>query len=136
MTVIIFLETPHSRIHSGESDSKKMKKLNSKSSYQLINLLYELLLFFISSFILFPLHVKRIVLCLVYSDDYQPSFIYPSLEEYLQPACIVEVESVFLPQIIYKNDSVSKFFLNLISCVTLKKPKLIQNLCRAQHSLP
>ena len=81
-----------------------MKRLNSKSRYQFISLLYELLLFFISSFILFPSHVKRIIQCLIYSEDYQPFFINPSLEEYLQPACIVEVESVFSPQIIYKND--------------------------------
>jgi hypothetical protein len=81
-----------------------MKRLNSKSRYQFISLLYELLLFFISSFILFPSHVKIIILCFVYSEDYQPSFINPSLEEDLQPACIVEVKSVFVPQFIYKND--------------------------------
>ena len=62
------------------------------------------MLFFISSFILFPSHVKRIILCFVYSEDYQPSFINPSLEEDLQPACIVEVESVCVPQLIYKKD--------------------------------
>ena len=52
---------------------------------------------------LFPSHVKRIILCFIYSEDYQPSFINPSVEEYLQPACIVEGESVYVPQIIYKN---------------------------------
>lgn len=81
-----------------------MKRLNSKSRYQFISLLHELLLFFISSFILFPSHVKRIILCFVYSEDYHPSFIYPSLEEDLQPACIVDVDSVLLPQLIHKND--------------------------------
>ena len=53
---------------------------------------------------LFPSHVKIIILCFIYSEDYQPSFINPSVEEYLQPACIVEGESVFVPQLIYKND--------------------------------
>ena len=81
-----------------------MKRLNSKSRYQFSSLLYELLLFFISSFTLFPSHVKRIILCFIYSEYYQPSFINPSVEEYLQPACIVEGESIFVPQLIYKND--------------------------------
>ena len=62
------------------------------------------MLFFISSFILFPSHVKRIILCFIYSEDYQPSFINPSVEEYLQPTYIIEGESVFVPQLIYKND--------------------------------
>ena len=62
------------------------------------------MLFFISSFILFPSHVKRIILCFIYSEDYQPSFINPSVEEYLQPACIVEGEYVSMQQLIYKND--------------------------------
>ena len=78
--------------------------MNSKSRYQFISLLYELLLFFISSFILFPSHVKRIILFFIYSEDYQPSFINPSVEEYLQPACIVEGESFFVPYLIYKNN--------------------------------
>ena len=53
---------------------------------------------------LFLLHVKRIIFCFVYSENHHSSYIYPSLEEDLQPACIVEVKSVFLPQFIYKND--------------------------------
>ena len=53
---------------------------------------------------LFPSHVKRIILCFIYSEDYQSSFINPSVEEYLQPTCIVEGESVYVPQIIYKNE--------------------------------
>jgi hypothetical protein len=81
-----------------------MKRLVSKSRYQFISLLHELLLFFISSFIFFPSHVKRIILCFVYSEDYQPSFIYPCLEEDLQPACIVDVDLVFFPQPVHKND--------------------------------
>jgi len=63
-----------------------------------------MLLFFIISFILFPSHVKRIILYFAYSEDYHPSFIYPSLEEDLQPAYIVDVDSVLLPHLIHKND--------------------------------
>jgi hypothetical protein len=43
--------------------------------------LRELMLFFISSFLFFPSHIKRIKFFFVYLVDYQPSFIYPSLEE-------------------------------------------------------
>ena len=78
--------------------------MNSKSRYQFISLLYELLLFFISSFILFPSHIKRIILCFVYFEDYQPSFINPSLEEGLQPPCVVDVNSISLPQPIPKEE--------------------------------
>ena len=81
-----------------------MRRLNSKSRYQFISLLYELLLFFIISFKLFHSQFKRIILCFIYSEYYQPYFINPSVEEYLQPNCIVEGESVFVPQLIYKND--------------------------------
>jgi hypothetical protein len=64
-----------------------------------MSLLHELLLFFINSFFLFPSRIKRIILCFVYSDDHHPSFIYPSLEEEdLHTACIVDVDSVSLPQ--------------------------------------
>jgi hypothetical protein len=93
-----------------------------KSRYQFISLLHELLLFFINSFMLFPSHVKRIIFCFVYSENHHPSCIYPSLEEeILQPACIVDVDSVSLPQPIHKDESVFKFLLNLINHVTLKR---------------
>ena len=53
---------------------------------------------------IFPSCVKIIILCFIYSGVYRSSFINPSIEEYLQPACIVEGESVCMPQLIYKND--------------------------------
>ena len=57
------------------------KKMKGMARYQLMSFLHELLLFFISSFLFFPSHIKRIILCFVYSVDHQPSFIYLSLEE-------------------------------------------------------
>jgi hypothetical protein len=70
-----------------------------------MSLLHELLLFFINSFLLFPSRIKRIILCFVYSDDHQSSFIYPSLEEEdLHTACIVDVDSVFSPKHVHKDD--------------------------------
>jgi hypothetical protein len=72
-----------------------MKIWKGKTRYQLISIFYELLFFFISSFLYFPLHIKTIILCFVYSDDHQPSFIYPSLEEEgLHSSCVVDVDHV------------------------------------------
>jgi len=81
-----------------------MKRLKSKSRYQFIGFLHELLLFFITSFILFPSRVKRIILCFVYSENHHPSCIYLSLEEEILQPCIVDVDSVALPQPIHKDD--------------------------------
>jgi hypothetical protein len=82
-----------------------MKGHKGKSRYQFMSLLHELLLFVINSFFLFPSHVKRIILCFVYSDDHHSSFIYPSLEEErLQPPCIVDLDSLFSPPPVHKDD--------------------------------
>jgi hypothetical protein len=81
-----------------------MKRLKSKSRYQFIGLLHELLLFFITSFILFPSCVKRIIFCFVYSENHHPSCIYPSLEEEILQPCIIDVDSIVLPQPIRKDD--------------------------------
>jgi hypothetical protein len=63
--------------------------------YQFMSLLHELLLLFINSFLLFPSRIKRIILCFVYSDDHQSSFIYPSLEEEdLPSSCVVDVDLI------------------------------------------
>ena len=71
------------RLHwrMGPIDKKEMKRLNGNTKYQIACFLYELLLFFISSFLLFPSHIKRIILCFVYSNDHQPTFVHPFLEE-------------------------------------------------------
>jgi hypothetical protein len=60
----------------------------------------------LTHFCLFPSHIKRIILCFVYSYDHHPYFIYPSLEEEdLHTACIVDVDSVSLPQPVHKDDN-------------------------------
>jgi hypothetical protein len=109
-----------------------MKELNFKSRYQFISLLRELLYFFISSFILFPSHVKRIILCFVYSEDYQPSFISPYLEEEsLQPPYVVDVDPIALPQPIPKDEiciqipSESEHSYNLEEVELVSKPAQI-----------
>ena len=81
-----------------------MKRLKSKSRYHFIGLLHELLLFFITSFIIFPSRVKRIIFFFVYSENHHPSCTYPSLEEEILQPCIIDVDSVVLPQPIRKDD--------------------------------
>ena len=52
-----------------------------------------------------PLHIKRIILFFVYSDDHQHSLVYPSLKEkYLHYACVVYVDDVFSPWPFQKAD--------------------------------
>jgi hypothetical protein len=70
-----------------------------------MSFLHELLFFFINSFLSFPLRIKRVILCFVYSDDHKPSFIYPSLEEEnMHTACVVDVDHVSSLQPIEKNE--------------------------------
>jgi hypothetical protein len=102
LTVTILLVTPRLKTPLGRIIDIRMKGHKGKSRYQFMSLLHELLLFFINSFFLFPSHIKRIILCFVYSDDHHPSFIYPSLEEEdLHTACIVDIDSyLYLSQFI------------------------------------
>src|SRR5713101_6185131 len=72
-----------------------MKKPNGKTGYQLVTFLHEVLFLFISSFLSFPLHVKRIIFCFVYSDDRKPLGTYPSLEERsLHSSCFIDVDPI------------------------------------------
>ena len=66
--------------------------------------LHEVMFFFIDSFVSFPSHIKRIILCFVYSYDNKPYFIHPSLEEEDMPSsCVVDVDLVSSPQPIHKS---------------------------------
>ena len=54
---------------------------------------------------LFPSHIKRIILCFVYSDDHQPNFVYPSLEEEnLHPPHVVDVDPMYSSHPVHKNE--------------------------------
>ena len=67
--------------------------------------LYELMFFFINSFLSFPLHIKRIILCFVYSDDHKPIVLYLSLkEEDSSSSCIVDVDPIPLSETHEKDD--------------------------------
>jgi hypothetical protein len=79
--------------------------MKGMTRYQLMSFLHELLLFFISSFLFFPSHIKRIIFFFVYSVDHQPSFIYPSLEEEsILSACVVDVDPISSAQPIHKDE--------------------------------
>jgi hypothetical protein len=55
---------------------------------------------------LFPLHVKRIIFYFVYSEDYHPVFIYPSLEEIETPQpYAIDVDLISSSQLALKNES-------------------------------
>jgi hypothetical protein len=105
-----------------------MNRIKSKSRYQFIILLHELLLFFITSFILFPSRVKRIIFCFVYSENHHPSCIYSSLEEEIMQLCIVYVDSVALPQPIHKDDHCVSFYLESDKPCDLEKIEIVSDL--------
>jgi hypothetical protein len=82
-----------------------MKIRKGMTKDHLISFLHEILLFFISSFLSFPLHIKRIILFFVYSNDHKPSFVYPYLEEEsLHSSCVIDVDHVSSPQLIEKDE--------------------------------
>ena len=54
---------------------------------------------------MFPSCIKRIILCFVYLDDHQPTFVYPSLEEEnFQPLYVVDVDLISSPQPAHKDE--------------------------------
>jgi len=72
-----------------------MKARKGKTRYQLISFFHEILFFFISLFQSFPLHVKRIILCFVYSYDCKPTNAYSSLSnEYLFSSCTIDLNII------------------------------------------
>jgi hypothetical protein len=84
---------------------RKMTIPKGKTRYQFMSFIHEILFLFINSFLSFPSHIKRIILCFVYSDDNRPSFIYPSLEEENMPSsCVVDTDLVSSPLPIHKSE--------------------------------
>jgi hypothetical protein len=82
-----------------------MKRWKEKTRYQTINFFKELIFFFISSFMSFPLHVKRIILCFVYSYDYKPTNAYSSLsKEYVSSSCTIDLDLISSYDFIGKNE--------------------------------
>jgi hypothetical protein len=74
-----------------------------KTMYQFMSFIHEIMFLFINSFLSVPSHIKRIILCFVYSDDNRPSFIYLSLEEENMPSSyVVDTDLVSSPLPIHK----------------------------------
>jgi hypothetical protein len=70
-----------------------------------MSFIHEIMFLFISSFLSFPSHIKRIILYFVYLDDNRISFIYPSLEEGNMPSsCVVDTNLVSPPLPIHKSE--------------------------------
>jgi hypothetical protein len=84
------------RLHWMKNPSnKKMKARKRKTRYHLISFLREIMLFFMSSFLSFPLHVNRIILCFFYSGDFNPTNSYSSLSnEYLSSSCTIDLDLI------------------------------------------
>jgi hypothetical protein len=84
---------------------KNMTIPKGKTRYHFMRFIHEIMFLFISSFLSFPSHIKRIILCFVYSNDNRPSFIYPSLEEGNMPSsCVVDIDLVSSPLPIHKSE--------------------------------
>ena len=104
LVVIFYLVTPQLKTPPGRIRLTKDEGVEFQIQVQFISLLHEPLYLFINSFVLFPSRVKRINFCFVYSENHYPSCIYPSLEEETQQPCIVDVDSISLPQPIPKDE--------------------------------
>jgi hypothetical protein len=84
---------------------ERLKELKEKTMYQLMSFLHELILFFISSFLFFPFHLKMIILCFVYSDDHKPTNAYSSLsKEDLSSSCTINLDPISSSEFIGKNE--------------------------------
>ena len=60
---------------------KKMRKYFGKYRYQSLNLLKEVLFFIISLVVYFPLHIKKIISCFIFSEDYKAKNVHSLLEK-------------------------------------------------------
>jgi hypothetical protein len=84
---------------------RNMTILKGKTRYQFMRFIHEIMFLFGNSFLSFPSHIKRIILCFVYLDDNRPSFIYPSLEEENMPSSfVVDIDLVSSPLPIHKSE--------------------------------
>jgi hypothetical protein len=106
-----------------------------KTRYQFMSFIHEIMFLFINSFLSFPSHVKRIILCFVYSVDNRSSFIYPSLEEENMPSSCVED-----PDLMYSRLPIHKHEICIASPLEIYHPCSLEevenNSQSSQISLP
>lgn len=83
-----------------------------KFRYQVLNLFLELVLFILYSFLDFPAHIRRIIICFVYSKDHQPALAYSFFKQVdLSPSHVIDVKDIHLLQT-PEEDEVHKHSLN------------------------
>jgi hypothetical protein len=93
-----------------------------KTRYQFMSLLHEVLYFFISSFLSFPLLIEKFFLCFVHSDVLEPPLIHSALEEESIPSsCVVDTDLVPSPLPIHEDEI----------CIT--PPPEVERLCSLEE---
>jgi hypothetical protein len=81
-----------------------MKRWKEKTRYQAISFFKEIIFFFISSFLSFPLHVKIIISCFFYLDDYKLTNAYSSLSKEYASYCIIDLDLISSSDFVGKNE--------------------------------
>jgi hypothetical protein len=83
-----------------------------KFRYQVLNFFLELVLFILHSFLNFPAHIRRIIICFVYSKDHQPALAYSFFKQVdLPPSHVIDVKDIH-PLQTPEEDEVHKHFFN------------------------
>jgi hypothetical protein len=84
---------------------------------------------------LFPLHVKRIIFCFVYSENHYPSCIYPKLEEEILQPYILDVDSISSSPSILKNEFCNSIFPDFDKPCDLEEIKIDSKPCQISTPL-
>ena len=84
---------------------------------------------------LFPSHVKRIILCFVYSENHHPSCIYPTLEEEIPQPYTLYVDSIPSSPFILKNELCNSILPNLDKPCDLEEIKIDSKPCQISTPL-
>ena len=95
-----------------------MRKHRGKNRYQSLNLLKEFLFFTINLVVYFPIHIKNIVSCFIFSEDYKPQKVHSWLkEEYFSSACTIHLDTSLSPKYERRDDY----------CITIPKDNQSQS---------
>lgn len=95
-----------------------MRKHCGKNGYQSLNLLKEVLFFTISLVVYFPLHIKKIVSCFIFLENYKVQKVHSLLEnEYFSSACIIDLDTTSSPKYERRDDC----------CITIPEDNLSQS---------
>ena len=81
------------------SAGKEIRKHHGKYRYQSLNLLKEVLFFTISLVVYFPLHIKKIVSCFIFSEYFKAQNVHSLLEkEDFSSDCIIDLDTTLSPK--------------------------------------